>query len=180
MKHSSKNETILARLLEKATNECADPDVRDKAYILWRAISSDQGQCEQLTNLARPPFQQDSLTFHPEDLDILLKNLGRVSSTYHQLPNEHFKDFFQLQVLRKGEQEREEKEIVVTKDIILQNPYCPQEEEKEQTEHDFDLLDIDFNQQPVVNLENLLDDPPLQEHKKDHPNQQYDFFDSLS
>ncbi len=126
------------------------------------------------------------MTFDPADLDVLLKNLGRVSSTYHQLPSEHFKDFFQLQVLRKGEesvQETEEKEIVVTKEIILENPYSQKnKEEKEMPEHDFDLLDIDFNQQPQVNLENLLDDPPSpQEAKqKDHQNQQYDFFDSLA
>ena len=46
MRESSENETIIARLLEKATHECADPDVRDRAYILWRAISSDQALCE--------------------------------------------------------------------------------------------------------------------------------------
>lgn len=40
MKKPEKCETLIQTLLKKATEECENPDIRDRAYIYWRMLST--------------------------------------------------------------------------------------------------------------------------------------------
>lgn len=77
---------LLQTVLEKATKDCENADVRDKAYIYWRLLSSSTSTETQkkiiLTKL--PPIKTVISTFNPSVLDALIKELSTLSSVYHK------------------------------------------------------------------------------------------------
>lgn len=77
---------LLQLVLEKATKECENADVRDKAYIYWRLLSSStSAQTQQKILLTRlPPIKTIISSFNPVVLDALIKELSTLSSVYHK------------------------------------------------------------------------------------------------
>lgn len=77
---------LLQSVLEKATKECENADVRDKAYIYWRLLSSSTSvQTQQKIVLTRlPPIKTIISSFNPVVLDALIKELSTLSSVYHK------------------------------------------------------------------------------------------------
>ncbi|KAG7193899.1 beta-adaptin [Scheffersomyces spartinae] len=77
---------LLQQVLEKATKECENADVRDKAFIYWRLLSSSSSEESKkkilLTKL--PPMSSAVPSFSPAILEILLKELATLSSVYHK------------------------------------------------------------------------------------------------
>lgn len=78
--------SLLQIVLEKATQECENADVRDKAYIYWRLLSSSTSVDDQkkviLTKL--PPIKTIISSFNPVVLDALVHELLTLSSVYHK------------------------------------------------------------------------------------------------
>lgn len=76
---------FLQSVLEKATVECENADVRDKAYIYWRLLSSSSTEAQQkiiATHL--PPIKTIISSFNPVLLDALINELATLSSVYHK------------------------------------------------------------------------------------------------
>ena len=69
-----------------ATKECENADVRDKAYIYWRLLSSSSSEDQQkkilLTKL--PPIETTISSFSPGLLETLLDELSTLSSVYYK------------------------------------------------------------------------------------------------
>lgn len=76
---------LLQQVLEKATKECENADVRDKAFIYWRLLSSSSEDSKKKILLTKlPPMSSAVATFSPAILEILLKELATLSSVYHK------------------------------------------------------------------------------------------------
>lgn len=73
---------LLQTVLDKATQECDDADVRDKAYIYWRLMSSEKAEAVILAPL--PPIETVIASFSPAVLDTLVNELSTLSSVYHK------------------------------------------------------------------------------------------------
>lgn len=74
---------LLQSVLDKATTECDNADVRDKAYIYWRLLSSSSTDAQQKVILARlPPIQSVISSFNPAVLNALMNELSTLSSVY--------------------------------------------------------------------------------------------------
>jgi vesicle coat complex subunit len=43
LKKPDSSQAIVQRVLNTATKDCDSPDVRDRAYIYWRLLSTDPG-----------------------------------------------------------------------------------------------------------------------------------------
>lgn len=43
LKKPDSSQGLVQRVLDTATKECDSPDVRDRAYIYWRLLSTDPG-----------------------------------------------------------------------------------------------------------------------------------------
>lgn len=41
LKKPDESQAVVQRVLQAATKDCDSPDVRDRAYIYWRLLSSD-------------------------------------------------------------------------------------------------------------------------------------------
>ncbi|KAF9006995.1 adaptin N terminal region-domain-containing protein [Cyathus striatus] len=80
---------IVQRVLNTATKECDSPDVRDRAYIYWRLLSTDPGAAKAVVLAHRPPISIPRTTVSPALLEELLGEIGTLSSVYHK-PAETF------------------------------------------------------------------------------------------
>lgn len=83
---NKKYSSLLQQILELATKECENADVRDKAYIYWRLLSSStSNSLQKKIILAKlPPIESTIPTFSPHLLEQLLKELSTLSSVYHK------------------------------------------------------------------------------------------------
>lgn len=76
---------FLQTVLENATTKCENADVRDKAYIYWRLLSSSSTEAQQKIIATRlPPIKTIISSFNPVLLDVLINELATLSSVYHK------------------------------------------------------------------------------------------------
>ncbi|EPQ30860.1 uncharacterized protein PFL1_01757 [Pseudozyma flocculosa PF-1] len=78
-------QTIVQQVLEKATKECESPDIRDRAFIYWRLLSSSDSNAGKSVILAqRPPISIPLTSVPPALLDELISDLSSLASAYHK------------------------------------------------------------------------------------------------
>lgn len=82
--HNTLTGDVLQNVLELATHETSEVDVRDMAMIYWRCLSLDESSnlVEQLCKVHAPKIDSTIDSFTPEALEKLLNQLGTVSSIY--------------------------------------------------------------------------------------------------
>lgn len=76
---------MLQTVLEKATKECDNADVRDKAFLYWRFLSIvAPAEQNKFFTAQLPPIETIIPTFNPAVLDELIDELSTLSSVYHK------------------------------------------------------------------------------------------------
>jgi vesicle coat complex subunit len=78
-------------LLKTATNECENPDLRDRAYIYWRLLLTDAELTRKIVFSERPTISDQSYTVESALLDKLVENIGNLSSVYMKPPESFVK-----------------------------------------------------------------------------------------
>lgn len=82
---NGKFSSTLQKVLDMATNECENADVRDKAYIYWRLLSTGSPDVQQKVILTKLPAIDTTISsFNPTTLEYLLRELSTLSSVYHK------------------------------------------------------------------------------------------------
>nr|XP_043630430.1 beta-adaptin-like protein B [Erigeron canadensis] len=89
-------------VLNNATVETDNPDLRDRAYIYWRLLSTDPEAAKDVVLAEKPVISDDSNQFDSSLLDELLANIATLSSVYHK-PPETF--VTRVRTLQKTEEE---------------------------------------------------------------------------
>ncbi|KAK1266357.1 Beta-adaptin-like protein B [Acorus gramineus] len=74
-------------VLNHATVETDNPDLRDRAYIYWRLLSTDPEAAKDVVLAEKPVISDDSNQLDPSLLDELLANIATLSSVYHKPPD---------------------------------------------------------------------------------------------
>ncbi|XP_031502979.1 beta-adaptin-like protein B [Nymphaea colorata] len=74
-------------VLNNATQETDNPDLRDRAYIYWRLLSTDPEAAKDVVLAEKPVISDDSNQLDPSVLDELLANIATLSSVYHKPPD---------------------------------------------------------------------------------------------
>ncbi|KAF8904744.1 armadillo-type protein [Gymnopilus junonius] len=95
---------IVQKVLNTATKDCDSPDVRDRAYIYWRLLSSDPGAAKvRCRACSSSPISIPRTTVAPALLEELLGEIGTLASVYHK-PAETFigKGRIGADAVRKG------------------------------------------------------------------------------
>lgn len=67
--------------------ETDNPDLRDRAYVYWRLLSSDPEAARAVVLAEKPVISQGTATMDPQLLATLLGNLSTLSSVYHLPPS---------------------------------------------------------------------------------------------
>lgn len=77
---------LVTTVLNLATDNSDNPDLRDRGYVYWRLLSSDPKQAEAVILAKKPDLSENSYCIDPNVLDVLLNNLSTLSSVYHKPP----------------------------------------------------------------------------------------------
>lgn len=86
IKRSEEGKDLIHELLQTATSKSDNADIRDRAYVYWRVLSSDPAVAKQIV-LAERPVIDSTIEKMPESLlNELLGELSTLASVYHKSP----------------------------------------------------------------------------------------------
>ena len=77
-------QALITDVLGKATNNTDNPDLRDRAFIYWRLLSSDPEAARDVVLADKPVIADDTASLEPALLDELLGQLSTLASVYHK------------------------------------------------------------------------------------------------
>ncbi|KAI9485877.1 MAG: adaptin N terminal region-domain-containing protein [Benjaminiella poitrasii] len=89
LKKPNENQDLVQRILQTATTECDNADIRDRAYVYWRLLSTDPQAAKAVVLSQKPPIAGENEGISPALLETLLYDIGTLASVYHK-PAETF------------------------------------------------------------------------------------------
>ncbi|CAG9328111.1 unnamed protein product [Blepharisma stoltei] len=84
LKKPDESEGLITDLLKQSTESASNPDLRDRAYIYWRLLSSDPEAAKDIIFGEKPTISDDTLALDATLLDRLIEDLGRLSTIYRK------------------------------------------------------------------------------------------------
>lgn len=113
-KPSERPQQLIQLVLTYSTQETDDPDLRDRAFIYWRLLSTDPDIAKQVVLAEKPVIEDSKHRMDPMILNALLEELGSLSSVFHK-PSSTFVSHSKLAV-KKAEEMIHENNHIVTED----------------------------------------------------------------
>lgn len=110
LKKPDQGEGLITELLRIATEECPNPDLRDRAYIYWRLLSSDPEATKKVVLCEKPLISETSYVYESSYLDKLIDQLGTIAAVYHKV---HETKLSKIKAIEKEEAEKEEIEAPI-------------------------------------------------------------------
>jgi AP-1 complex subunit beta-1 len=87
LKSPSTGQDVVTETLRLATEESDNPDLRDRAFIYWRMLSSDPESTKQVVLGEKPSLRYESAPgLDASSLESLISELSMVSSVLHRQP----------------------------------------------------------------------------------------------
>lgn len=83
-KPTERPQQLIQLVLTYATQETDNPDLRDRAYIYWRLLSTDPEAAKDVVLAEKPVISDAREALDPVLLESLLGELGALSSVYHR------------------------------------------------------------------------------------------------
>ncbi len=84
IKYPDEFETLISELLTVATENVSNPDVRDRAFIYWRMLSTDPGKTKNVVFGYRPQAKDSDKLVDKTFLNDMMKSLGYASSLFEK------------------------------------------------------------------------------------------------
>jgi vesicle coat complex subunit len=90
LKRPEKAQGLVQKVLQAATAENDNPDVRDRAYVYWRLLSntSDSNATKNIVLSQKPPIITTIHSLPPALLEQLIGELSTLASVYHKPPEQ--------------------------------------------------------------------------------------------
>jgi len=124
-KPSERPQQLIQLVLTYSTQETDDPDLRDRAFIYWRLLSTDPEVAKNIVLAEKPVIEDRKNRLDPVLLGVLLEELGSLSSVFHKA-SASFVKRGRERVMREAElpsvqsvldeQQEEDGHVVATKD----------------------------------------------------------------
>lgn len=86
LKKPEQSQGLVQKVLQAATAENDNPDIRDRAYVYWRLLSSDPQVAKNIVLSDKPPITTTIQSLPPALLEQLLSELSTLASVYHRPP----------------------------------------------------------------------------------------------
>jgi hypothetical protein len=86
LKKPEQSQGLVQKVLQAATAENDNPDIRDRAYVYWRLLSSDPQVTKNVVLSEKPAITSTISSLPPQLLDTLLSELSTLASVYHKPP----------------------------------------------------------------------------------------------
>lgn len=94
LKRPTDTQDLLQRVL-KVGSEAEIPDLRDRAYIYWRLLSTDPEAAKAVVLCQKDAIVDTTIQLEQELLDELLLQLSSLASVYHKPPSAFLPDYLQ-------------------------------------------------------------------------------------
>ncbi|KAF2808077.1 Adaptor protein complex beta subunit [Mytilinidion resinicola] len=86
LKKPDQSQGLVQKVLQAATAENDNPDIRDRAYVYWRLLSSDPQIAKNIVLSDKPPITSTIQSLPAPLLEQLLTELSTLASVYHKPP----------------------------------------------------------------------------------------------
>ena len=84
---------MIQNILKIATEQVSNPDIKDRAYIYWRMLSTSPSKTLEVVCGKKPEISSETYNIYDEDLvDRLINGIGGLSSIYHKTQSEWSKE----------------------------------------------------------------------------------------
>lgn len=145
LKKPNDSQGLVQKVLQAATAENDNPDIRDRAYVYWRLLSSDPQIAKNIVLSARPQISSTIPVLPTPLLDSLLPNLSTLASVYHKPPHTFIgqgrSSALQAAAIEEAKQEARENPIAASAvSAAIAGTSAPQAAQNAEN-----LLDIDFD-----------------------------------
>lgn len=95
-------EDMIQNILTLATEQVSNPDIKDRAYIYWRMLSTSPQKTQDVVLGKKPNVASDTYNIYDEEfVDKLISGIGALSSIYHKTQSEWAKE--QQKYIKKEE-----------------------------------------------------------------------------
>lgn len=78
----TKGQELVPKVLKWATEETDNPDLRDRAYMYWRLLSTDMNAARKVVMGEKPPITAESERLDPQTLEEMCLNVGTLATVY--------------------------------------------------------------------------------------------------
>lgn len=78
----TKGQELVPKVLKWATEETDNPDLRDRAYMYWRLLSTDMNAARQIVMGEKPAITAESERLDPATLEEMCLNVGTLATIY--------------------------------------------------------------------------------------------------
>jgi AP-2 complex subunit beta-1 len=78
----TKGQELVPKVLKWATEETDNPDLRDRAYMYWRLLSTDMNAAKQIVMGEKPAITAESERLDPITLEEMCLNVGTLATIY--------------------------------------------------------------------------------------------------
>ena len=95
---------LVGSVLNMATSNADNPDLRDRGYVYWRLLSTDPEAAQSVVLASKPVINDDTHNMDPAVLEVLISNIATLASVYHKLPEMFVKDHKSGVIRRKGDE----------------------------------------------------------------------------
>jgi len=114
LKKPDKSKALVQKVLNLATENSDNPDLRDRGYVYWRLLSTDPVAAKAVVLAERPVISAETFSLPKDYLTELLDNISTLASVYHRPPGEFVrganKVTFKPYQQNKNEAEEEDEE----------------------------------------------------------------------
>lgn len=86
LKKPDQSQGLVQKVLQAATSQSDNPDIRDRAYVYWRLLSSDPQITKNVVLSEKPPITTTIQSLPPALLETLIGELSTLASVYHKPP----------------------------------------------------------------------------------------------
>lgn len=153
-------EELVTNVLQQATDESDNPDLRNRGYIYWRMLSENPEEAKKIILCEKPTINEDQGHIEPSLLDKLIDNISMLSSVYYKTPDVFVKKI-RDRINERLDLEQEDldydhakQEDYVDSMGVKKSDYI--KESQEQIANYADLVQADTQEETGVNLEDLL------------------------
>eukprot|EP00002_Diphylleia_rotans_P012751 TRINITY_DN2492_c0_g1_i1.p1 TRINITY_DN2492_c0_g1~~TRINITY_DN2492_c0_g1_i1.p1 ORF type:complete len:901 (+),score=230.67 TRINITY_DN2492_c0_g1_i1:66-2768(+) len=101
------SQELVQKILNLATQETDNPDLRDRGYIYWRLLSTDPNAARAVVRCEKPVITDDTNVIESSLLDDLVQHLSTLASVYHRRP-EYFAVGPRAELQKKVEEDEED------------------------------------------------------------------------
>ncbi|KAK0379516.1 hypothetical protein CLIM01_03161 [Colletotrichum limetticola] len=144
LKKPGSNQGLVQKVLQQATTDNDNPDIRDRAYVYWRLLSGDLDVAKNIVLSQKPAITTTMTSLPPALLEQLLAELSTLASVYHKPPESfvgkgrYGADEIQRAAIREQRQEAAENPIAASVAAVANGNANSQNNIE-------NLLDIDFD-----------------------------------